>query len=138
MKKLKHLVVSATVAEKKMDEFAAPVKNFATIPAKSAKPWPLLGKIVRIVDDSSHLCGHLIDVKSHEGSKVMGQPVFKTYLKDFIPQAEKAPHQIVCDEKAVVDLTEIEKLEAKVCKHMKFTQEERADMEMLFDPEELQ
>ena len=134
MKKLKNLVVAQKVAKDRMDEFAAPTKK---IQKKQSGPGPLAGKVVRIVDESSHPCGHLIDVKSHEGSKLMGQPVFKAYLKEFIPQAEKAPHQICCDEKDVIDMTKVEKPEAKCAKALKFTVEERAEIEMKFNPDEL-
>ena len=99
MKKLKKHAVSAFVASGKMDQFSAPAKK-----KMENKPGELMGKLVRIVDDSSHLAGHLIDVKSHEGSKIMGQPVFKAQMKEFMPQAEKAPHQIVCDESQVVEM----------------------------------
>ena len=130
MKKLKKMVVATHTTETKMDAFAAPAK-------KIVEKGPLQGKLVRIVDEKSHLCGHLMDVKSHQGSKLVGQPVFKTYLKDFIPSAEKAPHQIACDEKDVIDLAEVTKPEAKPVKPLKFKDEERAAMEMRFDPDEL-
>lgn len=130
MKKLKRLVVASHTTKSKMEGFAKPSK-------KVQENGPLQGKMVRIVNDKSHLCGHLIDVKSHQGSKLVGQPVFKTYLKDFIPQAEKAPHQIACDEKDVIDLAEVTKPEATLSKPLKFKDEERAAIEMRFDPEEL-
>ena len=92
----------------------------------------------KVVADSSHLAGHLIDVKSHEGSKIMGQPVFKAHMKEFIPQAEKAAHQIVCDQSEVFDMAKVENPQAKAVKLLKFKDEERAAMDIAFDPNELQ
>ena len=88
MKKLKKHSVSAYASAGKMDAFTAPGKNI------QPKNGAFLGKLVRIVADTSHLCGHLIDAKSHAGSNIIGQPVFKAHLKGFIPQAEKAPHHV--------------------------------------------
>ena len=133
---MKKHAISAHASETKMDDLAAPPKKMQEKVEK--KQGELKGKLVRIVSESSHLCGHLIDVKSHEGSKLMGQPVYKTYLKDFIPTADKAPHQVVCDEKDVIDMATVEKAAAKAVKPLKFKDEERAAMEMEFNPVELQ
>ena len=115
-----------------MASFAAPGKK---IPPKQGA---LVGKVARIVADNHYLCGFLIEIKSHEGSKVMGQTVHKPYLKDFIPSADKAPQQVACDEKDVLNLEEIGKTVLTVAKPLKFKDTDRADLEMRFDPEELQ
>ena len=132
MKKLKRAAISLAASSTKMAELAAPGKKVVEEKGK------FLGKLVRIATDTSHLCGHLVDVKSNAGTKVMGQPVYKDYLKDFIAGIEKAPHQIICDEKDVIDVAEITRPDPKPAKHLKFRQDERVELEIQFHPAELQ
>ena len=61
-----------------MDDLAAPSKKQIMIDG------PLKGKLCRIVKDSHHLCGVLIDVTSHAGTKIIGQSVYKNNSSDFL------------------------------------------------------
>ena len=109
---------------------------------KLSKPGPsevskgeLVGKIVRIVTDTSHLCGHLVEVSGQAAGKIVGQIVFRNSLKDFV--SDKAPRHVSIDEKLVPEVEKNKAPDPQPCKAMKFKDEERAEMELLFDPNEV-
>ena len=133
MKKLKQCAVALAASKGKMEDLAAPAKK-----KKVQEKGKFEGKVVRIVTDRSHLCGILMEVKSHLGKKLMGQSVFKDTLKDFIDGSGKVPHQICCDEQDVIDVAEIAKADVMAQKPLKFNQLERVEMELKFNPIELQ
>ena len=90
---------------------------------KLAKPKPkpsevskgeLVGKIVRIVTDTSHLCGQLVEVSGQAAGKIVGQTVFRNSLKDFV--SDKVPHNVSIDEKLVLD---VEKSKLRTHSHAK-------------------
>ena len=77
-----------------------------------------MGNVLRIVVDSHHCCGQLVEISSHVGTHIMGQSVFRNNLKYFLSM--KAPHQIIVDASQVVDLAKIKNPDPKGMKGMKF------------------
>ena len=63
---MKRTAVSLAASSTKMQELAAPGKKV------EEKQGKFLGKLVRIATDRSFLCGYLMEVKSHAGTKLMG------------------------------------------------------------------
>ena len=112
---------------------------------ESSKPAPkdekliegdLQGKIVRVVDESSMHCGMLVEVTGQTATRIFGQTAFKDSVKDIFDA--KVPAKVTLPIAAVSKISDFAKPDPAPFKILKFTHEERAIMEMKFDPEELE
>ena len=104
---------------------------------EGVKEGPLKGKLVRVVDETSYLCGQVVEVVGHAKTKVHGHLAWKDAMSNFLEKT-KAPSKVVLDEKAVLPLEQIPQPELTKLKQLKFKDEERAELEMLFQPLELE
>lgn len=98
---------------------------------------PLTGKLVRVVDETSHVCGHLVEVLGHAGTKLNGHIAWKDVTGNFLDKA-KVPPKVHLDEKQALPLDDIPQPKLTVWKHLKLKDEERVEAEILFNPTELE
>ena len=97
----------------------------------------LKGKLVRVVDEASAYCGRVVEVLGHAKGKLHGQVAWKDVHTNFLENT-KVPSKLAIDEKAVLPLEEIKKPDLATWKSLRFKDEERAEAEILFMPEELE
>ena len=98
---------------------------------------PLKGKMVRVVDETSVYCGRIVEVLGHAKGKLHGQVAWKDAHANFLEKT-KVPPKVAIDAKAVLPLENIAKPELKPWKSLRLKDEERAEAETLFLPEELE
>ena len=101
------------VMRKVKKSFVIAIASKQNAMAKLSKPKPsevtkgeLVGKIVRVVTDTSQLCGQLVEVSGQAAGKIVGQTVFRESLKEFV--SDKAVRNVSIDEKLVLDVEKIE------------------------------
>ena len=98
---------------------------------------PLKGKLVRVVDEKSVYCGRVVEVMGHAKGTLNGHVAWKAATENFLEKT-KVPAKVCIPETSVVCLESIQKPELTPWKSLRFKDEERAEAETLFLPEELE
>ena len=98
---------------------------------------PMKGKLVRVVDEDSMYCGNVVEVMGHAKGKLHGQVSWKD-ADAICLEKVKCPPSVCLDATKVLLLAEIPKPQLTPWKPLRFKDEERAEAEILFLPEELE
>ena len=104
---------------------------------KKGEEGPLKGKLVRVVDESLYYCGRILEIKGHRKDKIHGIFSWKE-VESSVFENTKVPASVVLSESSVLELSKIEKPALTPWKSLRFKDEERAEAEDKFIPDELE